>query len=76
MSAPIGSPEPVRRGDTSNGGACTAVLDGASVKSCTLLAAQADGGEVTSACATGGLGMTDRTSIIAASRSSVLRDGR
>jgi hypothetical protein len=48
------------------------LLDGASVKSCTLLAAQADGGEVTSACATArGLGMTDRTSIIAASRSSV-----
>ena len=33
--------------DTSNCGACTVLLDGASVKSCTLLAAQADGGEVT-----------------------------
>ncbi len=33
--------------DTSNCGACTVLLDGQSVKSCTLLAVQADGGEVT-----------------------------
>jgi carbon-monoxide dehydrogenase small subunit len=33
--------------DTSSCGACTVLLDGESVKSCTLLAAQADGCEVT-----------------------------
>ncbi|MDT4919046.1 MAG: aerobic carbon-monoxide dehydrogenase small subunit [Pseudonocardiales bacterium] len=33
--------------DTSNCGACTVELDGRSVKSCTVLAVQADGGEVT-----------------------------
>ena len=33
--------------DTSNCGACTVHLDGVSVKSCTVLAVQADGGEVT-----------------------------
>jgi carbon-monoxide dehydrogenase small subunit len=32
--------------DTSNCGACTVSLDGQSVKSCTLLAVQADGGDV------------------------------
>lgn len=32
--------------DTSYCGACTVILDGAAVKSCTLLAVQADGGEV------------------------------
>jgi carbon-monoxide dehydrogenase small subunit len=32
--------------DTSNCGACTVHLDGVSVKSCTVLAAQADGAEV------------------------------
>ena len=32
--------------DTSNCGACTVLLDGASVKSCTVLAVQADGAEV------------------------------
>lgn len=32
--------------DTSNCGACTVDLDGVSVKSCTVLAVQADGGEV------------------------------
>jgi hypothetical protein len=36
------------------------VLDGASVKSGTLLAAQADGGEVTSACATSARARYDR----------------
>jgi aerobic-type carbon monoxide dehydrogenase small subunit (CoxS/CutS family) len=41
MSAPMSFPEPVRRGDTSHCGACTVVPDGASVKSWTLLAAQA-----------------------------------
>jgi len=33
--------------DTSNCGACTVHLDGAAVKSCTVLAVQADGAEVT-----------------------------
>jgi aerobic carbon-monoxide dehydrogenase small subunit len=33
--------------DTSSCGACTVLLDGQSVKSCTLLAAQADGHEIT-----------------------------
>src|ERR1700744_5044193 len=33
--------------DTSNCGACTVHLDGQSVKSCTVLAVQADGAEVT-----------------------------
>ncbi|MFD0884640.1 (2Fe-2S)-binding protein [Streptosporangium algeriense] len=32
--------------DTGNCGACTVMLDGASVKSCSVLAVQADGGEV------------------------------
>ena len=33
--------------DTSSCGACTVLLEGESVKSCTLLAVQADGGDVT-----------------------------
>lgn len=33
--------------DTGNCGACTVLLDGVSVKSCSVLAVQADGGEVT-----------------------------
>jgi aerobic carbon-monoxide dehydrogenase small subunit len=33
--------------DTSSCGACTVLMDGESVKSCTLLAVQADGSEVT-----------------------------
>jgi aerobic carbon-monoxide dehydrogenase small subunit len=33
--------------DTTNCGACTVLLDGEAVKSCTVLAVQADGGEVT-----------------------------
>src|SRR5581483_5329948 len=42
--------------DTSSCGACTVLLDGESVKSCTLLAVQADGAEVTTieGLATGG----------------------
>jgi carbon-monoxide dehydrogenase small subunit len=34
--------------DTSNCGACTVLVDGEAVKSCTVLAVQADGSEVTS----------------------------
>jgi len=33
--------------DTSNCGACTIILNGSAVKSCTLFAVQADGGEIT-----------------------------
>ena len=33
--------------DTSNCGACTVILNGSAVKSCTLFAVQADGGQVT-----------------------------
>jgi carbon-monoxide dehydrogenase small subunit len=33
--------------DTTNCGACTVLFDGEAVKSCTMLAVQADGGEVT-----------------------------
>ena len=33
--------------DTSNCGACTVILNGAAVKSCTIFAVQADGGEIT-----------------------------
>lgn len=33
--------------DTTNCGACTIILDGAAVKSCTVFAVQADGGSVT-----------------------------
>ena len=33
--------------DTSNCGACTVILNGAAVKSCTIFAVQVDGGEVT-----------------------------
>jgi carbon-monoxide dehydrogenase small subunit len=42
--------------DTSSCGACTVLLDGESVKSCTVLAAQADGKSVTT---TEGLGTVD-----------------
>ena len=43
--------------DTSNCGACTVHLDGAAVKSCTVLAVQADGSSVTTI---EGLGSDDR----------------
>ena len=39
--------------DTTNCGACTVHLDGESVKSCTVLAVQADGAEVTTIEGTG-----------------------
>jgi len=42
--------------DTSSCGACTVLLDGKSVKSCTVLAAQADGSEVTTVEGLGGNG--------------------
>jgi carbon-monoxide dehydrogenase small subunit len=42
--------------DTSNCGACTVLLDGAAVKSCTVLAVQADGAEVTTIEGIGGNG--------------------
>jgi carbon-monoxide dehydrogenase small subunit len=40
--------------DTSSCGACTVLLDGESVKSCTVLAVQADGSEVTTIEGLGG----------------------
>jgi carbon-monoxide dehydrogenase small subunit len=40
--------------DTTSCGACTVLLDGESVKSCTVLAAQADGREVTTVEGLGG----------------------
>jgi carbon-monoxide dehydrogenase small subunit len=42
--------------DTSSCGACTVLLDGESVKSCTVLAVQADGHEVTTIEGIGGNG--------------------
>ena len=43
----LGSPEPTSDATPRRAGACTVLLDGESVKSCTLLAVQADGREVT-----------------------------
>jgi aerobic carbon-monoxide dehydrogenase small subunit len=42
--------------DTSNCGACTCLLDGVAVKSCTVLAVQAEGAEVTTIEGMGGHG--------------------
>jgi carbon-monoxide dehydrogenase small subunit len=42
--------------DTSSCGACTVLLDGESVKSCTVLAVQADGREVTTVEGIGAIG--------------------
>jgi aerobic carbon-monoxide dehydrogenase small subunit len=42
--------------DTTNCGACTVLLDGEAVKSCTVLAVQADGAEVTTIEGMGGAG--------------------
>jgi carbon-monoxide dehydrogenase small subunit len=42
--------------DTSSCGACTVLLDGESVKSCTVLAVQADGREVTTVEGIGSIG--------------------
>ncbi len=42
--------------DTSNCGSCTVHLDGVSVKSCTMLAVQADGAEITTIQGIGGTG--------------------
>jgi aerobic carbon-monoxide dehydrogenase small subunit len=42
--------------DTTNCGACTVLLDGEAVKSCTVLAVQADGAEVTTIEGMGGEG--------------------
>jgi carbon-monoxide dehydrogenase small subunit len=45
--------------DTTNCGACTVLLGGAAVKSCTVLAAQADGSEVLTIEGLGGNGEAD-----------------
>jgi carbon-monoxide dehydrogenase small subunit len=42
--------------DTSNCGACTVLLDGVSIKSCSMLAVQADGHEITTIEGLAGLG--------------------
>jgi carbon-monoxide dehydrogenase small subunit len=47
LREPLGKVGTVVGCDTSNCGACTVDLDGRSVKSCTVLAVQADGSEVT-----------------------------
>ena len=47
LRGPLGRRGTVIGCDTSNCGACTVLLDGLSVKSCTVLAVRADGAEIT-----------------------------
>ena len=51
--------------DTSNCGACTVLLNGMSVKSCTVLAIQADGSEITTVQGLGDGDSADRDRTVA-----------